>query len=59
MNNSAACYELSCELGGLSAMISVLRDSLDAEDKPTKETLQYACDGLIKHLDRIVKDLEG
>lgn len=56
---SANAYELACELGGISAVLSVMRDSLDAEDKPTKETLQYACDGLIKHLDRIVKELEA
>ena len=56
---SSDSYELACELGGISAVLSVMRDSLDAEDKPTKETLQYACDGLIKHLDRIAKELEA
>ncbi|MBQ9662936.1 MAG: hypothetical protein IJV40_07305 [Oscillospiraceae bacterium] len=56
---SADSYELSAELNGISRLLCVLRDSLDAEDKPTKETLQYACDGLIKHLDRIVNELDA
>jgi len=57
---SADSYDLSCELNGISHILSVLRFSLEPEGStPTHETIQYTLDGVITHLERIVKELDA
>lgn len=52
-------YDLSRELNGISRILSVLRTGIDSDgNTPTKETVQYTLDGVITHLERIVKELD-